>query len=514
MFEQLLEEKGCADVHNSPDVLELFSILDDNSKLLITDVGGLRTFLSKCTKFSFDKRNRNVVYLTSQEAYYELCKDNVRQSKSIIAPPECDDPLFVKTLDSKPVIDDDTQLDSKPAADKVSVKSETSIPQNDNCQPESLNQHNETHVKGTPNKCESENQIEEIKCDKTYIDTSRKTKHKMYRIENIDVHGSLENPETVQQVTDIILDKMKTLHNTDNSSGPDFITINELKDNKKTKGHKGKQTDFEQKPAIQLTMKKKDNTLRNNRREDLLKKKEELLRRKKNIPEESDEAKQKKHRCLDGIGGIKKICSNCTEVVIDDFLCLCTDPKKYEIEKQRKDPAYFGLGIFRTSLPPHGGEPPRYRKNSGVQIVELNSQDATKLEKELAAKKGNKKSADSNQEKTKAKSTNKVSVEQKDVTKDVESSSSIPLCVGEVGVQTIDFLKEERVDFKHKNDILLETNRRFIEELKMYKEKYESVQDDLQKHKFKYSTSTNQLQSELDESKKTIEVGLTLELIL
>ena len=73
MFEQILEAKGCANVKNSPDVTEFLNILDDNSKRLIESVGGFRLFLTKCTRFFFDNRNPNVVYLTSQKDYYETC---------------------------------------------------------------------------------------------------------------------------------------------------------------------------------------------------------------------------------------------------------------------------------------------------------------------------------------------------------------------------------------------------------------------------------------------------------
>ena len=73
MFEQILEAKGCANVKNSPDVTEFLNILDDNSKRLIESVGGFRVFLTKCTRFFFDNRNPNVVYLTSQKDYYETC---------------------------------------------------------------------------------------------------------------------------------------------------------------------------------------------------------------------------------------------------------------------------------------------------------------------------------------------------------------------------------------------------------------------------------------------------------
>ena len=73
MFEQILEVKGCANVKNSPDVTEFLNILDDNSKRLIESVGGFRVFLMKCTRFFFDNRNPNVVYLASQKDYYETC---------------------------------------------------------------------------------------------------------------------------------------------------------------------------------------------------------------------------------------------------------------------------------------------------------------------------------------------------------------------------------------------------------------------------------------------------------
>ena len=73
MFEQILEAKGCANVKNSPDVTEFLNILDDNSKRLIESVGGFRVFLTKCTRFFFDNRNPNIVYLTSQKDYYETC---------------------------------------------------------------------------------------------------------------------------------------------------------------------------------------------------------------------------------------------------------------------------------------------------------------------------------------------------------------------------------------------------------------------------------------------------------
>ncbi|XP_047130942.1 E3 ubiquitin-protein ligase TTC3 isoform X3 [Hydra vulgaris] len=81
-FEQLLEKKVLLDVHNSQHVIEFINSLDENSKLLIEEVGGLRTFLWKCNKFSFDKKNRNIVYLSSEEVTFQVWKDHIQKSSS------------------------------------------------------------------------------------------------------------------------------------------------------------------------------------------------------------------------------------------------------------------------------------------------------------------------------------------------------------------------------------------------------------------------------------------------
>ncbi|XP_065643872.1 E3 ubiquitin-protein ligase TTC3 isoform X9 [Hydra vulgaris] len=81
-FEQLLEKKVLLDVHNSQHVIEFINSLDENSKLLIEEVGGLRTFLWKCNKFSFDKKNRNIVYLSSEEVTFQVWKDHIQKCSS------------------------------------------------------------------------------------------------------------------------------------------------------------------------------------------------------------------------------------------------------------------------------------------------------------------------------------------------------------------------------------------------------------------------------------------------
>ena len=72
------------------------NMLDENSKLLIEEVGGLRTFLWKCNKFSFDKNNRSVVYLSSEEVLFQVWKDRIQKSNSLTLTPMSEEPLFDK----------------------------------------------------------------------------------------------------------------------------------------------------------------------------------------------------------------------------------------------------------------------------------------------------------------------------------------------------------------------------------------------------------------------------------
>ena len=91
-------KKGYLDTVNCPVIRKILSTLDDNSKLLIVEMGSLRALLALCPKFSFDEKNKNAVYLTSQkEAYKESKRKLTQQNESCI--PKFHDPLFNGGLD-------------------------------------------------------------------------------------------------------------------------------------------------------------------------------------------------------------------------------------------------------------------------------------------------------------------------------------------------------------------------------------------------------------------------------
>ena len=126
MFKQILEAKGCFNVKKSPDVRESLNNLDNNSKRFIESFGGFRVFLMKCTRFFFDNRNPNVLYLTSRNDDYETC-DMV------------EGPLFDENLNSEmSSLMPQTFLDESLSEDSNDIECESSIKLKENIGKESV----------------------------------------------------------------------------------------------------------------------------------------------------------------------------------------------------------------------------------------------------------------------------------------------------------------------------------------------------------------------------------------
>ena len=78
------------------DIETFMSTFDDDFHAFLNMVGGLQGLLSKCTVFSFDERQKNIMYLTEKEQEYREHKRKIAKSLEI-EPPACEDALFVET---------------------------------------------------------------------------------------------------------------------------------------------------------------------------------------------------------------------------------------------------------------------------------------------------------------------------------------------------------------------------------------------------------------------------------
>lgn len=81
------------DIANDRDIKKFLSHMPAELHHFVDEVGGLRSLLSKCSLFSFDDREHNILFLNSQWDVYEKYK-MVREHDLATNPPECEEPLF------------------------------------------------------------------------------------------------------------------------------------------------------------------------------------------------------------------------------------------------------------------------------------------------------------------------------------------------------------------------------------------------------------------------------------
>jgi hypothetical protein len=96
-MERLVSNRGEHFVHleRNQDIESFMDTFDDDFHIYLDNVGGLQGLLSKCTVFSFDERQKNVMFLTERKEQYNEYKRGVTKSLDI-EPPTCENVLFAQ----------------------------------------------------------------------------------------------------------------------------------------------------------------------------------------------------------------------------------------------------------------------------------------------------------------------------------------------------------------------------------------------------------------------------------
>lgn len=471
MFEQILEMHGSANIHTDKEILDFYNILDDNSKLLITEIGGLRTFLLKCNRFSFDKKRRDVVYLTSQEEFYEHCQSS-RTHESYYS--TIDESTAFKDIDLKKL------FPCRPGSNgNLNPKAEAFVPVQLNSESEDSPKIVEiTDSEIPPNvevlKSSSSLETPVTSNDKKTVKKNISMEHYKEFEKKLNIDSTETQKDEVIKDTALKSDKKNNIETKKGAISPETnptparkrevasefrqqILTEIIKTNETVYSGSGKNSS-----GFALSESVDYEVIQNETRENV------------NMTSFKHSSNSMVYIISD-----KDKESSCRRDLLSRALYSDTDNKKKSVKKSSA------------------------KNNDKTSNLKKKDEKTTTADKKVVA---TKKKEESKIEKRK---------EVERVKKLIEKSDKEPLCVGEAGVQ-VDLMQKEMSEMIRKKESLQELNKTLLsdlksergkreQDLKVEHAKIEKLKEDLSKQRNKYATMHDRLQSEVSERKKLYE---------